>query len=54
MEREGKVEKEKESGMVGERAIDSIDGKNESEGGCFLFPLKWPRLAEPHNACSTV
>ena len=55
--KEGKVEKEKEctqSGIMGERAVESIDGKKESEGGMLPFSPRWPRLAEPHNACSTV
>lgn len=44
-----------ESGMMGERAEERIDAKSGSEkGGKHPLSPKKPRLAEPHNACSTV
>lgn len=43
-----------ESDMIGERAVERIDSKSGSEGGMCPLSPKWPCLAEPHNACSTV
>lgn len=55
MGKKGEVEKYvQRSGMMGKSAAERMDGKSGSGGGVRPLSPKWPRLAEPHNACSTV